>query len=51
MIKLTEENDAMKKEFNSTGDKFLHHLKSVESILEDRTIDNTVSTITNDIQT
>lgn len=37
LIKLTEENDALKAEFNKTGQKFLDHLKKVEGVLEDRT--------------
>jgi hypothetical protein len=40
---LTEENDALKAEFNKTGERFLASLKGVERILEDRTIDNTMA--------
>ena len=42
VVKLTEENDALKAEFNKTGERFLETLKKVEKVLEDRSIDNTM---------
>eukprot|EP01119_Soliformovum_irregulare_P010300 TRINITY_DN2527_c0_g1_i1.p1 TRINITY_DN2527_c0_g1~~TRINITY_DN2527_c0_g1_i1.p1 ORF type:complete len:1111 (+),score=542.58 TRINITY_DN2527_c0_g1_i1:57-3389(+) len=43
VIKLTKENDALKEEFKSTGQRFLDNLKRVEKVLEDRSIDNTMA--------
>eukprot|EP01114_Cavostelium_apophysatum_P006608 TRINITY_DN179_c0_g1_i1.p1 TRINITY_DN179_c0_g1~~TRINITY_DN179_c0_g1_i1.p1 ORF type:complete len:1122 (-),score=548.09 TRINITY_DN179_c0_g1_i1:91-3456(-) len=43
VIKLTIENDAMKKQYNQTAKEFLERLGRVEKVLEDRTIDNTMA--------
>lgn len=42
LVKLTEENDALRAEFNSRAADLLSIMKRVEVILEDRTIDNTM---------
>lgn len=43
VIKLTIENDSMKKQYNETALRFKENVKKVEKVLEDRTIDNTMS--------
>jgi len=43
VIKLTIENDAMRKSYNETAQAFKERLTRVEKILEDRTIDNTMA--------
>lgn len=43
VIKLTEENDAMRKDYNEKSQKLREHLNKVEKILEDRTVDNTMA--------
>jgi len=43
VIKLTKENDAMRKEYNETAQKFKERVSRVEKVLEDRTIDNTMA--------
>lgn len=42
LVKLTEENDALRAEYNSRAADLLSIMKRVEVILEDRTIDNTM---------
>jgi len=43
LIKFTVENDAMRKEYNQTAEKYKGELKSAEVLLEDRTIDNNMA--------
>jgi hypothetical protein len=43
VIKLTEENHAMRKDYNEKSQKLREHLNKVEKILEDRTVDNTMA--------
>lgn len=42
LVKLTEENDALRAEYNTRAADLLSIMKRVEVILEDRTIDNTM---------
>lgn len=43
LIKFTQENDARKKEYAEKATELVKHIKQVEKILEDRTIDNTMA--------
>eukprot|EP01102_Stenamoeba_stenopodia_P022908 TRINITY_DN971_c0_g1_i1.p1 TRINITY_DN971_c0_g1~~TRINITY_DN971_c0_g1_i1.p1 ORF type:complete len:974 (+),score=372.77 TRINITY_DN971_c0_g1_i1:168-3089(+) len=43
VIKLTEENDAMRAEYTQKSQQLREHLNKVEKLLEDRTVDNTVA--------
>src|SRR5579885_3408943 len=43
LIKFTQENDARKKEYSEKAMELVKHIKQVEVILEDRTIDNTMA--------
>jgi len=43
VIKLTKENDAMKKDYTEKAHKLREHLTKVEKLLEDRTVNNTMA--------